>query len=358
MVDIEVSLDGGETIVPNFDWQDLNSNSDFDPYSSSTSPGAIILVVLSFWALAISVPGLTWHIRNRNLPAASMVGWIVYLNLINIINALLWPNDNINSWWNGQVYCDLVIKLSIAGGMGLVGSLACIMRALAQALDTNNIRLMPSKSQRIRQLVLENFLCVILPLALALLHFAIQPLRFYIFAIAGCEASYNNRWYTVLLSFIWPPVICVVNGYYAILLIIRIYRYRRDFSSILASSTSGMNKSRFLRLFVSALTVLLVAIPTQAYALYVNAVNIQNDSWTPASWQTIVYVPTYGTVFPDCWIHVGIAVPVFLCFGWGKDANSVYRSWLRLLGFTKVFPALAAKTDNSSLLPSPVTNKR
>ena len=67
-------------------------------------------------------------------------------------------------------------------------------------------------------------------------------------------------------------------------------------------------------------------------------------------------MPTYGTVFPDCWIHVGIAVPVFLCFGWGKDANSVYRSWLRLLGFARLFPALA-KSDSHSL-PSPVTNKK
>lgn len=351
MVEHLLSLDGGVSITTGINSSDLAA---VDPYYNSTSYGAIILVAASFCALIISIPGLAWHIKNRNLPASSMIGWIVLLNLMNVFNALIWPNDNIDQWWDGQIYCDIEIKLEIASTMGLVGSLACIMRSLAQALDTNNIRLMPSRGQRIRQLVLNTLLCVAFPILIALLHFVLQPLRYYIFAIAGCKASYSSSWYTILLGYIWPPVLCILNGYYAFLLSIRIYRYRRDFSSILASSSSGMNKSRFIRLSASAMTVFIVVLPVQAYALYVNVENGLSETWSPTTWQTIVYVPTLGVVYPDRWVRLGIALPVFLCFAWGKDANSIYRSWLRLLGFTKLFPVLA---QPDLLDTSPSNNK-
>ena len=349
MVEHLLSLDGGFSGTKDMSYMLLEA---IDPYYDNTSSGAIMLVVLSIVALIVSVPGLVWHIKNQNIAAASMIGWIVLLNFMNVLNALIWPNDNVGHWWDGQIFCDIEIKLQIASTMGLVGSLVCIMRFLAQAFDTANLRLVPSKGQRIRRLVLEIVLCGGLPLLIALLHFVLQPLRYYVFAIAGCKPSYSSSWYTILLGYVWPPVICILAGYYAVVLAVRIYRYRRDFASALGNSSSGMNKSRFIRLCASSMTVFIVVLPLQGYALYINVISTMGDVWNPESWQTIVYVPTFGMVFPDHWIRVGIAFPVFLCFAWGSDANSIYRSWLRILGLTKLFPSLAQSDRESITSPS------
>ena len=221
-----LSLDGGITVSTSSGTAGLAA---IDPYYNDTPSGAFILVAASFCALIISIPGLAWHLKNRNLPASSMIGWIVLLNLMNIVNALIWPNDHIDRWWDGQIFCDIQIKLEIASTVGLVGSLACIMRFLSRAFDTANIRLVPSKGQRIRQLVLNIVLCVGFPLLIALLHFVLQPLRYYIFGIVGCKPGYSSSWYTLLLGQVWPPVLCIVNAYYAIILTMRVYRYSKDF---------------------------------------------------------------------------------------------------------------------------------
>ncbi|KAI4151896.1 MAG: hypothetical protein LQ340_003216 [Diploschistes diacapsis] len=299
---------------------------------------------MSFFALLFSIPALIWHVKNRNLPASSMVFWIVLENTFNIINALVWPNDNVLAWPSGVGYCDVEIKLDIASSIGLLGSLCCILRSLAKALDTDNARLMATPAERQRQLALELFYCVGLPLVLAVLHFVIQPFRYYVLAIAGCAPAFSNSWLTIMIFYIWPPVVCLINVYYSILLIARIHRYRRDFSSII-TSRGGLNKSRFLRLFSAAMVMLCIVVPTQAYSLYRNLQDeITTFDWkethNPQTWQTVIFVPTYGVVFEDRWIRVGLALPVFLCFGWGKDAKSLYKSWALLLGLDRFFPSL------------------
>ena len=352
MVALNISLDGSPTSYSLSDSSSLISQlSENDPYYTSVAGSSVVLIVCSFFALLLSLPALVWHTKNRSLPAASLVFWIVLENLFNIINAIVWSDDNLITWWPGYGYCDLEIKLDIAGSLGLLGSLACMMRALAAALDTDNARLMLTTAQRSRQIALDIIYCIALPLCLAALHFVVQPFRYYVAAIAGCVPVFDPSWLSLTVFYIWPPVLCLVNAHYAILLIIRVRRYRRDFASILSSSSSGLNRSRFVRLFAAAMILLTIVIPTQAYSLYRNLQQpITTFDWgtthNPATWNTVVFVPTYGVVFEDRWIRVGLALPVFICFGWGRDAKNLYKSWLILLGFEKCFPSL--KPNNTT----------
>lgn len=57
-------------------------------------------------------------------------------------------------------------------------------------------------------------------------------------------------------------------------------------------------------------------------------------------WNDIEYVPSGGQVTFDRWIQVGSGVPIFLLFGFGKDALSTYRGWLLRLGFGRCFSKL------------------
>ena len=175
---------------------------------------AVAVPLLALITLVLDVPPLVWHIKNRNLGAASLVSWLVLCNLFNMVNALIWPTNDIAHWWHGQVFCDIQVKLMVAVYAGVAGSLACIMGNLAAVLDTRKTVLVPSPAQRLRRMVADSLLCFGVPICLILVHYIVQPCRYYILAIAGCWPSYDNSWPKLALIFIWPPVLCLIAFYY------------------------------------------------------------------------------------------------------------------------------------------------
>ena len=179
------------------------------------TPNAVAVPILALITLIIDVPPFVWHIRNRNLGASSLVFWVVITNLMNFINPLLWPTVDIQHWFHGQVLCDIEIKIMMAANFGVVGSMACIMRNLTKALDTDQAVLSLSKSQRRRQTIIDCLLCFGGSIYVMLVHYIVQPNRYYIFSISGCTSSFDNSWPKLVLVFIWPPIICLLDAYYS-----------------------------------------------------------------------------------------------------------------------------------------------
>lgn len=102
-------------------------------------PVAVVLPFLAGIVVLLDVPPLIWHIRNRNVAAASLVFWILLLNSFTLSNAIIWPRDDIKSWWGGQGLCDVEVKIFVGGTIALPAALACLMRSLANVLDTKII---------------------------------------------------------------------------------------------------------------------------------------------------------------------------------------------------------------------------
>ena len=127
----------------------------------------------------------------------------------------------------------------------------------------------------------------------------------------------------------------------------RLRKYRKDFSAILTSSNPGLTKSRFIRLFLAALFLIVLCIPVQVYVFYNNAnYPLVPYSWSEIhgpTWWNIILIPTYGSVSFDRWIQIGLGIVVFACFGVGQDAIAMYRKWLLQAGMGKIFPRL--RTD-------------
>lgn len=176
---------------------------------------AIVLPVLACIAIIIDIPPFIWHIKNRNFAAAGLVFWVVLSLFLDFINALIWPTDDVDNWFKGYGLCDVEAKLLVALSVGLPGSLLCIMRNLAKVLDTRNTVLMPTTSQRRRQLAIEFFLTFGFPIILMGVHYIVQPSRYYILAIAGCTPAFDNSWPTVVLVWIWPSFLSIVGVFYS-----------------------------------------------------------------------------------------------------------------------------------------------
>ena len=178
-------------------------------------PAAVILPVFALLTLILDVPSLVWHVRNRNLAASSMVFWVILANVMNFVNALIWPRDNIAEWWPGFVLCDIEVKLMVAGFVGVVGSLLCVMRNLAKVLDTENAVLSPGKEEKRKQLTIDALLCIGAPIYTMAVHYVVQPNRYYLIAIQGCTTSFDDSWPKMVLILIWPPILCFISVYYS-----------------------------------------------------------------------------------------------------------------------------------------------
>lgn len=179
-----------------------------------TSPSGIALSVLAFLSVLVCIPPLIWHARNSNFPACCLILWYIVLNLFTFINPMIWPNDDVSSWWNGYIYCDINAKLLTGNNVGVAGALVCTFRSLARVMDTENATLMPSKGEKRRDAAFELVFCVVNPLILMILHYIVQDSRYLIYGIVGCMPSYHSSWVSTAVGFVWSPVILLVACFY------------------------------------------------------------------------------------------------------------------------------------------------
>ncbi|KAF2452296.1 GPCR fungal pheromone mating factor, partial [Lineolata rhizophorae] len=298
-------------------------------------PAAVILPTLAAVVILLDVPPLVWHARNRNLAAFSLVSWIILLNLFNFVNPLIWPRDDIPNWWNGEGLCDIQARLIVGASVGVPGCMLCIMLSLARVLDTDRGDLTPTKSQRFRRRLMELLLCFGFPIVIMIVYYVVQSRRYWIHGIAGCNWDYHPSWASIVVVLVWPTVLEVFDAIIAALVITRLFKYHKDFASILEASNT--TASRFVRLFCMTLILIVGTLPVQVYVLAYNMSGpLQPYSWSEVhgdSWDTIMTVPSYGTVLFYRWTWIVMGFLVFVFFGMGRDASSMYRRWLEKLGF-------------------------
>ncbi|KAI9372530.1 pheromone A receptor-domain-containing protein [Aspergillus egyptiacus] len=283
-----------------------------------------------------------------------MVCWFLVLNLFNIVNAFIWPTDDIANWWDGAGLCDVEVKILTSSYVALPGTLVCLFRSLAYVLDTRRTTLVPSKRQRWRNRAVEILFCVVIPVVAAATHIVYQMNRYFIFAIAGCVATHDESWVSLVLGYMWPLVLCCIASYYCCLVLYRLQRYRREFNDILRSSNSGLSKSRFLRLFFLSFIMLLALIPIQSYMVWNNiylGLPWHQYSWSELhdpAWHQIVMVPTNGEVLFDRWIPISAGFVLFVFFGCGRDASRMYRNFFQHLGLDCCFGPIQSTASGSS----------
>lgn len=182
--------------------------------STGIYPQAVVIPILSLVSLLIGIVPLFLHAKNRNYPAACLISWFCILNLFNIINAFIWPGDNIETWWSGEGLCDVEVKLMTASYVAVPGTLVCIFRSLACVLDTRSATVVPSKEQRWRSRFMLILFCAVVPVIAMITNIVYQARRYYLFGIAGCVNDYDQSFMSFLLAWIWPLVICLIAAWY------------------------------------------------------------------------------------------------------------------------------------------------
>ena len=178
------------------------------------SASAVILPVFALFGIISTLPPIVWHARNGNIAACGLIFWTILGNLFTFTNALIWPTNDVSTWWNGVGYCDVQAKLQWPIITGGAGALCAIMRNLAIVIDVDRAQIRPSRSQRRRAMMIDLLFCFGYPVFFICIHYIVQPNRYNILTISGCDASYDNSWPTVVLVLIWSPIFSMGTSYY------------------------------------------------------------------------------------------------------------------------------------------------
>ncbi|KAF1947128.1 STE3-domain-containing protein [Clathrospora elynae] len=312
---------------------------------------AILLPLFSFPAWILCLPPLFWHFRQGNVAAGSLITWIALNNFFNSINPLIWPRDNSTEWWNGYGWCDIHSRIQVGSVVGLAASTAMIVRRLVKVMDTRNITVSSSQSSKVKAKIWEVVWCWGYPLIMILIFYIVQPVRYMLYGIMGCQYAQDSSWLSIVLHMMWGPITMAVAAYYAGLLIYRLYRYRLEFHCLLLARKS--TSSRFIRLFILSMIVILLYLPYSIYLLVELSLMATNAySWSqvhdPAKFNTIIKIPVFGQVSFEKWVQVGTGYIIFLLFGTGSDAHNLYKKMLVSVGAGQVWPSLYIESAGAS----------
>src|SRR5690554_1930781 len=145
------------------------------------------------------------------------------------------------------------------------------------------------------------------------------------------------------VRFTGTPCLPFTNLSHLVLLIIRIRRHRESITSIL--SAQSLDSSRFIRLFIMSMLLLLIYLPVVSYLFYMNlSQEFSPYVWDvvhdPETWGDVLYLPAMGVFTFDQYIPGAMALFVFAFFGMGTEARRIYKSIAVACGLAHCFPQL------------------
>ncbi|RSL65640.1 hypothetical protein CEP54_004158 [Fusarium duplospermum] len=319
----------------------------------------ICRVLLATLANIICLVPLKNLFRNSEFAAVVFILNIEVTNLDTIVNALIWRNDDTDSWWAGYGLCDLspyIHNLNIAL---FVTCLLAMMRNLAQQVGLLRANPLTVREKRRRHLVQA---LIIFPLPIIQLCW-VWPLtaqRYVVGTLVGCSWVASPSWPYIVFFVIAPVVIAIMTSGYAILTYIRFREVARATRSAVSSNRlttqrAQRTKRRLYLMVISILVPFLPIIITLAVINFMVAFPLQPFDYHlihnppfPNMWSNIIFLPSKGVPFVymnSCYIAILATIPVFIFFGTTKDAMNSYRLGLLFIGLGYIFPKLHEEYD-------------
>lgn len=178
-------------------------------YTDSAYPQAIVLAVLGILVALINIPTVHQHWKHRNLAMTAITVATIYSNFYLALNAMIWSHDNFDNWYNGMGFCDIGIKLDLVLNVLFPAGISCVLRHLANVMDTSRAAVMQTTAQKRRGYIIDSICCFLIPALQVPFHYIVQERRIKIVSIGGCVPTSDGSWLGFLLV-ILPPLLWVI----------------------------------------------------------------------------------------------------------------------------------------------------
>ncbi|PON27250.1 pheromone a factor receptor [Trichoderma gamsii] len=300
--------------------------------------------------------------RNGELAAALFILVVQLQNFESAVNALIWHNDDVDSWWPGYGFCDVdshVRNFTI----GLFNScLLAIMRNLA--LQIGNMRASPlTKKEKTRRNIVQALIIFPLPLLQAVWTYPLAQQRYYIGTLTGCSWANSRSWPYAVFDIFLPTMMPFLTAGYAI---------SKATASALSNNPLAHARSQRARrrLYLMVVAILVPYVPIAVAIAIVNfrvagALKpfnfdaIHNHAPGEIPWNAIVYITSneiHWSYMNMCYLSIATTIPIFVFFGMTKDAMNSYRVVLLFFGLGKVFPQLHEEYDPDARILASMSN--
>ncbi|KAI0190281.1 pheromone A receptor-domain-containing protein [Xylaria flabelliformis] len=349
----------------------------------ATNPGLLAnlvsRVILAFASILVSWVPFRLLIRNGEFAAVVFIVDVATMNLITIVNSVIWHDDDWSTWWDGAGLCDIEVYLIAPLQTIYAASIFTIMYHLAQQVKVTGAA--RGRSERTRRNLIQA--AIIFPVPLVQLIFTWFDLaqRYIIGTLIGCSAVYDASWPKILVYDAPPAVFALLAVPYAVLLWRRYHAITKQAQGILKSdgeASMRANRTR-RRLYNMSLSILVVYVPIMIYFLVCNikdtlpsykAYDYNRMHWsaTPYPWETILFVPSWiipSDVINQPWISIATTVVIVAFFGMTMEARQIYRQYAGYLRLQTCLQKLKWKKDQDpslrdengkTLLSNPVRN--
>lgn len=295
-----------------------------------------VLAAFSFIALILLLPAFIWHIRSRNIPASTLIFWIMFKNLFTFINACIWSEETFIEAWDGKGYCDVFTKIDSGSSVAKVSCISSLTFDLYMILSAENSIFLEKNSKR--RVIINLLMCWITPIFVIATSYLIQKYRYIIVRYGGCVTPYEHSYVSLILHFVWILLWGIIGLIFAILTILKYLQKRRDVKDILRCTNSGLTFKRFARLLIFSILVILVLFPLSVYFFVADVSSKTQESYSFSAvhgpdWNNILY-SDFGTSYVYyAWIDLALSIITFILFGLGSDAIAMYKSALYKIGF-------------------------
>ncbi len=151
---------------------------------------------------------LLW--RNGEFGGTVLCVMLLVLNFQTVINALIWRDNNVATWWKGDAWCDFQVYTNFAFHTAFNVSLFEIMRSLAGKVALHRAD-KPTRGERRRQNIISALVVFTFPVIQVLLTYFASFSRYNISTLVGCSPLYYAGW-IYLVFFILPTPIFAVGA--------------------------------------------------------------------------------------------------------------------------------------------------
>ncbi|KAJ6470317.1 putative transmembrane pheromone receptor [Mycena sanguinolenta] len=304
-----------------------------------TDPVYPAFQIFSFLGFILVLIPLPWHFQAWNSGTCLFMIWTALSCLIAFINSMVWANSVADV---APVWCDITTKLMVGIAVAIPAASLCINRRLYKIASCQTVSV--SKAEKRRAVVVDLAIGLGIPLVQMPLQFIVQGHRYNIVENIGCYPTTYNVAIAYPLSYVWPNVINIVSGCYAVCTLRAFLRRRAQFSQFL-SVNSGLTPMRYFRLMALASMELFLSLPIVTYGLYLTITRQPIQPWISwenvhADFSRIQQLPAIlwradshleATAELTRWIGVICALIFFGFFGFAAEARKHYR-----LGFWAV----------------------
>ncbi|KAK3375449.1 pheromone A receptor-domain-containing protein [Podospora didyma] len=305
--------------------------------------------------ITITPARLLW--RNGEFAATVFCTIAIILNIIYVINASIWRDNNVQTWWAGYGWCDLETYVYFALHTAFCACPLEIMRGLATKVALQRVTNL-STSERRRQQITSALAIFTAPVVQVILTYFIKLRRYNIFPLIGCTTIYDPDW-VFLTFFVIPTVLfTVAASVMAAITFIRYWRIQKSTQDVLGNAVDSVTLARQMRvrrkLYFLTLSVLVIIMPlilvlfafnlrlggTWSIPYDYNRIHFGPDPFNMEfiSFSTSEFMSTNELVINYVPALTGFAM--FFTFGTTPEAINQYRRYLLAAGLGRFFPKL------------------